>query len=185
MIAIPALVGGVQAVSSLIPNNDDPRRIRQNATWAAAARAGDVDALNALRGMTGDFGTVMAGKYGPAAGWATQVARDDARRQLSAVMGGTMLTPGVQSAQSTSPLSQELAELRAKVSAIASGAVTDAREAAGDTLQRIGSGATTRLSDALDGQSDRITIPTTRGQLVLVAAGVLVLVLMLRQLRRS
>lgn len=78
VMAIAGVAVGVAtyAYNNLNQNPNDNERFNKAEQWYNRAKAGDADALCALKHMSGRFGETTCGVNGPASGFATQVAKD-------------------------------------------------------------------------------------------------------------
>jgi len=109
---VPVVVGAIEGVlSSLAGDTKDPLRLQMNQNAYQAALGGNIDALQYLKGRSGNFGTVDCGSYrdqtqtsSQCGGWATATAEKDALAKYQAIMGGgtkpsntvVTATPGTQ-----------------------------------------------------------------------------------------
>lgn len=100
--AAAALTAAAGAASKLIPGikkSKDPGRISTNERWEREARAGNIDALLALKYMSGKYGPNphpipgYCDRAGSCAGWGSPASKEDAHRRYLALKH---LEPGAQ-----------------------------------------------------------------------------------------
>lgn len=87
-MAIPAFISGavavVQGAQTLAGGNSkDGDRLAANQRAYEAAVAGDSNALAFLKQRTGQYGVAYVSGYGEIGGWATEVAKADARQKYA------------------------------------------------------------------------------------------------------
>lgn len=75
--AAQTLIGG---------NSKDAERLAKNAAALSAANAGNDNALAYLKQATGEYGIAYVPGYGNTGGWATEVARADAKVKYQAAL---------------------------------------------------------------------------------------------------
>lgn len=129
VVAGAAVTAGQQLLSSQQGSKDSDRFAKAQ-QWYQLAIAGDSDALNALKFMSGRYGASTCGRFGACSGFATQAAKDYSGRlydQAVAVISGSQspMTPvPAEPPPSTPPVVQGLINIgqAANTAAAASGA---------------------------------------------------------------